>query len=270
MSRYPMMSLCRTLFCIATIALSGCASAPKQDGAANPPDANEASQHDDRDPLEGMNRAIFVFNDKLDRYVLKPVAKGYRFITPSFVRKGVSNFFSNLYDPANIVHNALQGKFGEATSDIGRFFLNTTVGILGLFDVATALGFDKHDEDLGQTLAVWGVGEGPYLVLPVLGPSTLRDGTAKVPDIYLYPPTYMEQRSAAGKVLLVETVNRREQLLDASDILDQAAGEDPYVFVREAFRQRRQSLIYDGNPPLSPDDPSLFENEPVPATKSAP
>jgi phospholipid-binding lipoprotein MlaA len=258
--------LCRALLCLVLVTFFGCASAPTQGGAADATTANEASRYDDRDPLEGMNRAIYVFNDKLDRYIMKPVAKGYRFITPSFVRRGIANFFSNLYDPANMAHNFLQGKFAEGTSDLGRFFFNSTIGVFGLFDVASHMGLEKHDEDLGQTLGVWGVGEGPYLVLPVLGPSTLRDGTARVPDTYLYPPTYMEQRSAAGKLMLGEVVSRREQLLDASDILDQAAGEDPYTFVREAFRQRRQNQIYDGNPPPPPADPSLFDDEPLPPT----
>lgn len=262
--RSSITRLCRALFCLTVITLCGCASAPTQDGMADP--ANETSQYDDRDPLEAVNRAVYSFNDKLDRYVMKPVAKGYRFVTPSFVRTGVANFFSNLYDPANMVHNILQGKFAEGTSDLGRFLLNSTIGVLGLFDVASEFGLEKHDEDLGQTLGVWGVGEGPYLVLPVLGPSTLRDGVGRVPDQYLYPQTYLEQRSTAGKLLLVEAISRREQLLDASDILDQAAGEDPYSFVREAFRQRRQNLIYDGNPPAPPADPSLFEDDP-PAVK---
>jgi phospholipid-binding lipoprotein MlaA len=262
------MSLTRLLLCLAVLGSYGCASAPMQDGRMESSAAgNQVEARDDRDPLEGLNRAVFVFNDKLDRYVLKPVAKGYRFITPSFVRRGVSNFFSNLYDPANMVNNMLQGKFAEGASDFGRFMFNSTIGVFGLFDVATPLGLEKHDEDFGQTLGVWGVGEGPYLVLPVLGSSTLRDGSGRVADQFLYPQTYMEQRSTAGKLLLGEVISRREQLLDASDILDQAAGEDPYVFVREAFRQRRQSLIYDGNPPAAPADPSLFEADPAPAAK---
>lgn len=255
----------RSLLCAGVIAIGGCASTPMQAETNASPAANETNQYDTRDPLEGMNRAIFTFNDKFDRYLLKPVAKGYRAITPSFFRKGVSNFFSNLYDPANMVHNLLQGKLSASASDLGRFVINSTIGVLGLFDVATPMGLEKHDEDFGQTLGAWGVGEGPYLVLPIFGSSTLRDGVGRVPDWYLYPPTYMEERSTADKMLLVEVINRREQLLDASDILDQAAGEDPYVFVREAYRQRRQTLIHDGNPPAPSVDPSLFETEPAQA-----
>jgi len=266
--RFPLLiaSLGRAFLCAAIVGVSGCAGTPKQDGIATAT-TNESKQYDDGDPLEGMNRAIYVFNDKFDRYLMKPVAQGYRFITPSFLRTGIANFFRNLYDPANMVHNFLQGKFAEATSDVGRIFLNSTVGVFGLFDVASALGIERHNEDLGQTLGAWGLGEGPYLVLPVLGPSTLRDGTAKIPDIYLYPAVYLEQRSTAGKLRAAEVLSAREQLLDASDILDQAAGEDPYIFVREAFRQHRRNLVYDGNPPSDATDPSLFEDDPPPAAK---
>ncbi len=221
------------------------------------------------DPFEGFNRAMYTFNDKLDVYILKPVAKGYRAVTPIPVRKSISNFFSNLHDPMVMLNNLLQGKPGQAASDLSRFLTNSTVGIYGLFDVATKIGLQKHNEDFGQTLAVWGVGDGPYLVLPFFGPSNLRDGPALIVDWETYPPNYMQDSGTRDKLFVVEAVDKRAQLLDATDILEQAAGRDPYVFVREAYRQRRRSLIYDGNPPQEAPDPSLFEEDtPAPKTPS--
>jgi phospholipid-binding lipoprotein MlaA len=239
----------------------------REDAGGGAPAPTGADAQSAGDPFEGFNRAMYTFNDKLDRYVLKPVAKGYRAVLPEVARKGVSNFFGNLHDPGIMVNNLLQGKFTQAASDLGRFLVNSTVGIVGLFDVATYAGLEKHDEDFGQTLAVWGVGEGAYLVLPVLGPSNLRDGFGLIPDWELYPPTYIKDDGTYYGLLAVELVNRRTQLLDASDILEQAAGQDPYVFVREAYRQRRHNLVYDGNPPTLPPDPSLFEDDPPAASK---
>ncbi|HLE94083.1 MAG TPA: VacJ family lipoprotein [Sulfuricaulis sp.] len=213
------------------------------------------------DPLEGFNRAMYTFNDKMDRYILKPVAKGYRAVTPKPVRRGISNFFSNLREPIVMLNNLLQGKPADAVSDLSRFVFNSTFGIFGLFDVASKMDLPKHNEDFGQTLAVWGVGDGAYLVLPFFGPSNLRDGPALVVDWETYPPNHMEERSTRAKLLLVETVDKRAQLLDASDILDQAAGQDPYVFVRETFRQLRRNQVYDGNPPQAAPPAFLFEDD---------
>jgi phospholipid-binding lipoprotein MlaA len=245
---------------LVSIVLGGCAGAPVQEGAAAP-----SSVVDTRDPLEGFNRAMYTFNDVFDRYLLKPVAQGYRFITPDIVRTGIANFYSNLREPMTMVNNLLQGKVLEGTSDLGRVVVNTTIGIGGLFDVATHFGLEKHEEDFGQTLGVWGVGEGPYLVLPILGPSNLRDGFGEIPDYYLYPTTYLDDQRVVWALFAGRMINRRSQLLEASDILDQAAGQDPYVFIREAYRQRRIHQIYDGNPPAPAPDPSLFEDEPAPA-----
>lgn len=225
-----------------------------------------AEQDDAHDPLEGFNRAMYTFNDKLDIYVLKPVAKGYRAVAPSPVRHSVANFFSNLHDPVVMLNNLLQGKPGQAASDLGRFMFNSTVGIFGLFDVSSKMGLPKHDEDFGQTLAVWGVGDGPYLVLPFFGPSNMRDAPALVVDWETYPLTYHPRthRKDSGtrdKLWLLEIIDKRSQLLEASDILEQAAGRDPYIFVREAYRQRRRYLIYDGNPPQEAPPASLFEED---------
>ncbi len=263
---------CRALLtCLCLFAVSACGTlknaSPEASPAASAPPSQPAPDNDN-DPLQGFNRAMYTFNDKLDKYALKPLAKGYRAITPSAVRKGISNFFSNLREPTVMFNNLLQGKPKQASSDLGRFLVNSTVGLAGLIDVSSKIGMDKHDEDFGQTLAVWGVGDGPYLVLPLLGPSNLRDGPALIVDSATYPPNYMEERSTKDKLLLVEIISRRAQLLDASDILDQAAGQDPYIFVREAVRQRRRNLIYDGNPPQPPPDPSLFEEDtPAPPAK---
>jgi len=263
------------LACLCFIGLSACSTLSKQTDATTSSeaqasaDADAPEQDNARDPLEGFNRAMYRFNDKFDRYLLKPVAKGYRAITPKPVSRGISNFFSNLHDPGIMLNNLLQGKPKQAGSDLGRFLVNTTLGIAGLFDVASKMGMEKHNEDFGQTLGKWGVGEGPYLVLPFLGPSNLRDGPALVVDWETYPPNHMEEQSTRNKLLVVEVVDKRAQYLEAGDILEQAAGQDPYIFVREAYRQRRVNQIYDGNPPQAAPPPGLFEDdEPAPKSPS--
>lgn len=251
------------------LSLAGCATnGGRPDAGPGQPTERAGSD----DPLEPFNRAMYTFNDKLDRYFLKPVAKGYRAVVPSPARKGVSNFFSNLREPIVFVNDALQGKFKHAAGDLGRFVTNTTIGIFGLFDVATHFGLDRHNEDFGQTLGVWGVKEGPYLVLPFFGPSNFRDGIGLYADYQAYPPSHMEEQSTASKLYLLEAVSTRAQLLEAGDILEQAAGQDPYVFVREAYRQRRRSLIRDGaNAGPAPLDPSIFEEEePAPEGENPP
>lgn len=262
---------------LCVLALSACGTVPNRPtddvasgggtaltgAATNNASANDAAENRDNthDPLEGFNRAMYTFNDKFDRYLLKPVAKGYRAITPKPVRKSVSNFFSNLHEPMVMLNNLLQGKLGQAASDLGRLLVNSTGGIVGLFDVATKMGLEKHNEDFGQTLAVWGVGDGPYLVLPFFGPSNMRDGPALVVDWETYPPNHLEDSGTRDKMYVVEVIDKRAQLLDASDILEQAAGQDPYLFVREASRQSRRNQIYDGNPPQAAPPPGLFEDD---------
>ncbi|MBI3897930.1 MAG: VacJ family lipoprotein [Gammaproteobacteria bacterium] len=250
------------------VGFSGCATVPTGAQEATPESESETAVND---PLEGFNRTMYSFNNKFDRYLLKPVASGYRTVTPAPVRKGVSNFFSNLREPLVLLNNVLQGKFKNAASDLGRFVTNTTIGVFGLFDVASHVGLERHTEDFGQTLGAWGVGEGPYLVLPFLGPSNVRDGFGLVGDYAAYPPTYMEEQSTASKLLAVRIIDTRTQLLDAGDILEQAAGEDSYVFVREAYLQRRRNLVSDGAQGLAPVDPSLFEDDsPAPTQPSQP
>ncbi|BBM00494.1 VacJ family lipoprotein [Microbulbifer sp. GL-2] len=196
-----------------------------------------------RDPWEGFNRAVFSFNDGADRYVLKPAAVSYRQITPIFMQHGVSNFFSNLGEVTNTFNGVLQGKWGQAGNDVGRLLINTTVGIAGLFDVAKHMGLEKGDgEDFGQTLAVWGVPSGPYLVLPLLGPSTVRDTPARVVDYYTNPLTYVEHDPTRYTLKATDIIQSRASLLRAESLLQ----GDRYVLLRDAYLQRRDFLIVDG------------------------
>jgi len=224
---------------VAVLVLTGCAS------TANNP----------QDPFESYNRVMYGVNDAVDRAVLKPVATGYKNVVPGFAQTGVSNFFGNLSDAWSSVNNLLQGKGEEAGTDFGRFALNSTFGIFGLLDIASEAGMPKHDEDFGQTLGKWGVPSGPYLILPLLGPSTVRD-TAALPadfggDIWKYKePTNWRNIGAAIRV-----VDTRASLLDASSLLEDAA-LDRYEFLRDGYLQRRQSQVYDGDVPrqLNNDD----------------
>jgi len=201
-----------------------------------------------RDPLEPLNRGIYAFNDAVDNALMKPIATGYRAVLPQFVRTGVTNFFSNLDDVTVIVNSVLQLKIPQAVSDTGRFLINTTIGVLGLFDVATHLGLEKHNEDFGQTLGYWGIGTGPYLVLPLLGPSSLRDGLARWVDWKTDPLSWEDHIRTRNQFLALRFVNTRANLLDSEKVLD-AAAIDRYAFLRDAYLQRRRSLVYDGNPP---------------------
>ncbi len=206
----------------------------------------------ENDPLEKMNRSILEFNLGVDRTILRPVAKSWRTIVPTPVRKGIGNFFSNLWQPMTIVNDLLQGKVGQATHDTMRFLLNTTAGVLGIFDVASELDLPEHKEDFGQTLALWGAPSGPYLVLPFLGPGNLRDTVGLVPQFaYSDAVGYLDSphRFYASGVRLVEA---RSLLLDADGLLE--VQPDPYLFLRETWRQSRANLIHDGNPPRSEEE----------------
>lgn len=206
------------------------------------------------DPFESMNRAVFTFNENADEYVIKPVAEAYQFVLPDFVRTGVTNFFSNIGDVFVAVNNLLQGKPGNAANDIGRFLVNSTIGILGLFDVATEAGLEKNKEDFGQTLGVWGVPSGPYVVLPLFGPSSVRDTAGLALDIktdFILNSNQLNHDQKVGSTVL-RVVNQRANLLDASQLLEDAAF-DKYSFLRDSYLQRRRNQVYDGNPPLSAD-----------------
>lgn len=199
----------------------------------------EKAQTKERDPYEGFNRSMHGFNMTLDRWFLKPVATGYKEVTPVFVQSRVTNFFSNLKGINVVLNDFLQGKVNQGASDVGRFTTNTTLGLLGLFDVATDLGIEAHNEDFGQTLAVWGLSEGGYLVLPVLGPTTLRDGAGSVFDRVANPGSYVPG------VGIVEGINDRANAQGALNFIDEAA-LDPYVFMRESYLQYRTNLVNDG------------------------
>ena len=231
--------------------------------AATPPaestPAADSVEQGTYDPLERVNRAIYKFNDRFDRAILKPVAKGYDAITPDPVQHSIRSFFSNLLSPTVVVNDLLQAKFRQSAADTGRFLVNSTVGIVGLFDVAKHIGLKPHDEDFGQTLGVWGVGEGPYLVWPILGPKNLRDSFGWFGDFATNPVTYVKDSTDQWGLWAVDLVDTRASLLGVSDVLQQAAGEDEYLFVREAYRQRRTNLIYDGNPPKP--KPAFFDDD---------
>jgi phospholipid-binding lipoprotein MlaA len=201
---------------------------------------------DERDPWEPFNRSMYEFNDTVDRAVLKPVASAYRDYAPDPLRNGIRNFFGNLADLFIGVNNLLQGKVQEGLSDWGRFGINTVVGFFGLADVASDIGLEKHNEDFGQTFGRWGSASGPYLVWPFLGPSTARDSVGQVLDLYFDP--VRSAGDAAWPLALTRVTSVRADLLDASRLLEEAA-LDRYVFQRDAFLQRRRSLVYDGQPP---------------------
>jgi phospholipid-binding lipoprotein MlaA len=203
---------------------------------------------DPRDPFEGWNRGVYKFNDKFDDYLARPVAETYEDWVPREVRDRVRNFFGNLADPFIGVNNLLQGKAAEAFDDWTRFILNTTVGLVGIHDVATDFGLEKHNEDFGQTFGRWGAGTGPYLVLPIFGSSNLRDGVGLAADMVTDPLGEARPIDLRNSAIATRAVQTRADLLGASRVLGEAA-LDRYVFQRDAYLQRRRSLVYDGRPP---------------------
>lgn len=225
-----------------------------------------------KDPLEPMNRGIYKFNDTVDKAAIKPVAGAYKAVIPSPVRSGVNNFFANLGTVVTIVNDLLQFKFDKALTDTGRFAINSTFGIAGLIDVASMDGIEKRNEDFGQTLGYWGWKDSAYLVLPFLGPSTLRDTGGLVFDSALIDPLYyVDDVPARNSAIALKFVDRRSQYLPASDLLDEAA-LDPYAFMRDAYMQRRTNQIHDGDAPHEVWDDSEWDDEPAqpaPAVASA-
>jgi len=237
----------RCIFALAAAALTGCASGPN----ANP-----------RDPLEPFNRGVYQFNDTLDRAVVKPVATAYRDVLPSPVRTGVTNFFNNLQDAWSFVNNSLQLKGEAAGNSLVRFGVNTVFGLGGVLDIATEMRIERHTKDFGHTLGFWGVAPGPYLVLPLLGPSTLRDTAALPVDMQGNLTSHIEHVPTRNSVTAVKLVNLRSQLLQATTMLEQVA-LDPYTFTRDAFLARRRSSIYDGNPPDEVDEVPQITDSPA-------
>lgn len=198
------------------------------------------------DPLESYNRMMFDVNDVVDRTVLKPVARGYKNTMPEIVDRGISNFFSNIGDVVVAANNLLQGKVEAGLNDASRVLINSTVGLLGLVDVASDAGLQKHDEDFGQTLATWGVGSGPPVVLPLLGPSNVRDAAGLVVDSGLNAVTYVDGGEARAGFIAARVVDERADALKASSIFDEASfGVDRYAIAQDAYEQRREFLIND-------------------------
>ena len=234
--------LVHSLVATAVLLQAGCATGPN----ANP-----------KDPLEPMNRSVARFNDGLDDYVLKPVATGYRDYTPNPVQKGVTNFFRNIGDMFSTVNNGLQLKGRETAESLMRVVVNTIFGIYGVFDVASEIGLHRHPEDFGQTLGYWGMPSGPYLVLPVFGPSTARDASTMPVDFALDPVTRHENSLERYTATGLRVVDKRASLLATGNLLSEAA-IDKYSFTRDAYLQYRLNQVYDGNPPEEPDlpDPS--------------
>lgn len=250
------MNFTRIFIALAVISLTGCASTH----ASNP-----------ADPLESFNRSIYSFNDTLDKAVAKPIAKGYDKVMPTTGKTLVTNFFSNLNDVVVTANDLLQFKFAQAFSDGMRVLVNSTIGIGGLVDVAS-MNLEKHNEDFGQTLGYWGVGSGPYLVLPLLGPSSFRDGIGDLANSQVSVISRTKKMRTRNQLYLTQLVNRRAQLLSGEDVLDGAI-IDRYAFIRDAYIQRRLSLVYDGNPPHDTfeDDSADIDAAPTtPATDTPP
>ncbi len=222
----------KILLALLVLCATGCATVP-------------AGKPDPRDPWEKFNRSMYVFNDSLDRAIAKPVAKGYKKVTPQIVRTGISNVITNLDQVSTIVNALLQGKVKQAGNDSARFLLNSTLGLGGLFDPASAAGLDLNDEDFGQTLGKWGVKSGPYLMLPLLGPSTVRDTFARIPDQYTYPVNYLEDDSTRILIRGVDFIDLRADLLDLDAQIERSY--DSYAFIRNAWLQRREFLVRDGD-----------------------
>lgn len=240
------MHLIKILLLLSSLGLTGC-----------------ASSHNPKDPLEPLNRGIYKLNDGLDRVILKPVAQAYSTVVPSPVQNGVHNFFSNLDDVVVTLNDLLQLKFSQAASDGGRFLINSTFGVLGLFNVADKL--EKHHEDFGQTLGYWGVGNGPYLMLPLLGPSTLRDGAGSLMDAVPNPINQIKPTRARNQTMVSKAIKGRAELLEQEKVMDDAI-IDRYSFIRDAYLQHRESDVYDGNPPRKKyDDDAEANNDSAPA-----
>jgi phospholipid-binding lipoprotein MlaA len=243
------------LLCCVLLAAGGCATVPPNAGS-NPVD-----------PYERINRQVYVFNDRFDRAVAQPVARGYAKVVPKPVRDCVGNVFANIGEVGNFINATLQFKPGDAVTDAGRFLVNSTAGLLGCFDVAKAIGWERNRQDFGLTFGDWGIPSGPYIVIPFLGPSSFRDAVGEVPDYFADPVTYVHPNKDYYALYLTRFVDRRSQYLDTSNLIDDAA-LDPYAFLRDAYLQRRRSRITDGAPP--PASPADDDPDSPPAAAPAP
>lgn len=230
----------------ALVMLGGCAT------------TGPARAKDPRDPYQNANRAIYRFNDVVDRATLKPVARGYKKITPEWLRRGVGNFFSNLQYPATIANQLLQGKPAAAARDTARLLTNTLLGFGGVLDPASRVGLDRNDEDLGQTLGTWGVPSGPFVVLPFLGPTTVRDAPSRFAEFFLDPLTYSDvQWEVEWGLRALDIVDVRAQLLSLDPVIERSF--DPYAFTRNAWLQRREYQVRDGDVPEENLEEELLE-----------
>ena len=233
----------KIIFLLLVLTMTGCAST-----GSNP-----------SDPWEGWNRKVYSFNKALDSAVAKPVTLGYKAVTPDVVETGVSNLFSNLGDVPNFLNNLLQGKPTDSMSDLARFIINSTIGVVGLWDPASSMGLQKHDEDFGQTLATWGVGDGPYVMLPLIGPSTLRDTAAFPIDSETDLVNQIDHIPTRNQVKILELLDTRSALIPLEEQLESAT--DEYAFVRDVWLQNRKYKIFDGDIPLDDDFECEEEDE---------
>ena len=241
-ARFPML--------FALLLLAACAATPETG------DALSAGRND---RFESVNRAIFRFNDSVDAVSTEPLARGYRKVAPQFVRRGISNFFDNLVTPRSAVANFLQGQPGQGFNEAGRFFFNSTLGLGGLIDIAELGGMPTYEEDFSQTLAAWGLPDGPYLVLPFLGPSTVLDAIAMPLDYVTDLRRHIPDAGTRDRLLMLSIIDTRYRLLAADALLEDA--NDPYITLREAFRQNREYEIHDGDPPLQDEYFEFDEGE---------
>lgn len=217
---------------------------------------NGTGQEDVSDPFEPVNRGIYSFNDVADTWILRPLAKGYVWIAPPVVRTGINNFLDNLFYPVDILNALLQGKFAATVEGLGRFGMNTTLGFAGILDPATDAGLEKLNEDFGQTLGVWGVPEGPYIMVPFFGPRTVRSGVGSLVDFFVSPLFAISDSKVRWGLFIAVTIQTRSTLLKIDEDVRRAF--DPYAFVRDSYMQHREYLRYDGNPP---EDDLFFDDE---------
>ena len=227
----------RLIVCVAAVLFaSGCAT---------------IGAYDERDPLEGFNRGVYGFNQGMDKVLFNPLGKLYRAITPDFIDKGITNFFSNLNEIAVVANDIMQFKISQAFSDAVRFIFNSTLGLLGFYDVSSTMGLDKHNEDFGQTLGVWGVGSGPYLMVPFFGPTTLRDATGFIVDQgILNPVFYLNNDELRAGLLTIRYIDFKSDLLSTNKLISDAA-LDEYEFIKNAYFEKRESQINDSLTPLA-------------------
>ena len=237
-------------------------SAPSTAAAAAAPVLNPA------DPWERWNRRVYAFNDAIDSAVIRPLAEGYVKVVPSPVRQAVGNFGNNFGDAWSAVNHLLQGKFEGAMNSVMRVATNSVFGLGGLIDIASEAGIERQREDLGQTLGRWGVPAGPYVVLPLLGSSSVRDSATLIPDLYVSPTLLTDNHAAQGGLLSLYLIDTRANLLPATRMLDSIA-LDKYTFVRDAYLQRRLNDVYDGNPPQPKDEDDEAEAAPATGAPSA-